>query len=632
MSPGPSVVFAAAVLLVDAMAQSVPTGFAVETLVTDGLDHPTDFCFLPDGRCLIASRSGLISIHAGTSTTAVAIGTLPWIENPYWTPTGLPSLAVDPGFATNGHLYVLYASLLDTVLHVDRFTCSGALANPTSTNLQFQVASRHVLLGAIPDQSGGSNGGSLRFGPDGMLYVSLGDDSSGCSAQQLASQSGCILRLDVSSRPPGGNLVLPPYGALDPGDNPFSANADFSQLLIANGIHNPVRMEIDPLSGGLYVGDVGSINEEEVSEYVRPVTGPLPFANFGWPWREGNVASGGCGGTVPTGLVAPIATVPHSTGWLRVVCGPRYRNQQGVSDFGSAYEGNLFFLDMETGELRRLVHNGTWQLAAPVAGQPTSTGWGTGFQGVTSLRLGPDGALWFAQQQVLQSGALRRVRPPGSMPSVVAVSGNGQRGPSGEPFMQPLVVRLFDPLLNPLPGGVVNFTIAGGGALSTSNPVFTDGLGFAQTMVASTFGGSVVVTASTPGGAVVARFDLYGRRLSTTPAGNVLVVAIDNQTDAQPPYVPYVVMVSFPGSPTVPTIVGPLCIDPMYALAIVIEDGIGAFGNVSLSGLGATGMPGLFRQYPLPPGLFNGQLMRFQAVGLDPMTGWFRTNCSTRQF
>ena len=91
-------------------------------------------------------------------------------------------------------------------------------------------------------------------------------------------------------------------------------------------------------------------------------------------------------------------------------------------------------------------------------------------------------------------------------------------------------------------------------------------------------------------------------------------------------------MLSFPGSPTLPTIVGPLCIDPAYALAVVIEDGVGAFGFVSFSGTGGVGGPGLTKLYTLPPGLFTGQLMRLQAVGIDPLTGWFRTNCETRQF
>jgi hypothetical protein len=91
-------------------------------------------------------------------------------------------------------------------------------------------------------------------------------------------------------------------------------------------------------------------------------------------------------------------------------------------------------------------------------------------------------------------------------------------------------------------------------------------------------------------------------------------------------------MLSFPGSPTLPTIVGPLCIDPTYALAVVIEDGVGAFGFVSFSGTGGIGNPSLTKVYTLPPGLFTGLAIRFQAVGFDAIDGWFRTDCHTRQF
>ena len=91
-------------------------------------------------------------------------------------------------------------------------------------------------------------------------------------------------------------------------------------------------------------------------------------------------------------------------------------------------------------------------------------------------------------------------------------------------------------------------------------------------------------------------------------------------------------MLAFPGSPTLPTPLGTLCIDPAYALAVVLEDGIGIFGGISHSGSGGIGSPSLIRTYSLPAGMLTGQTIRFQAVGLDPLTGWFRTDCATVQF
>jgi glucose/arabinose dehydrogenase len=610
-----------------ATAQTVPTGFVVDTLVSTGLATPNDCCFLPDGRCLVANSAGGVTLYA--AGTAMSIGTVPAVES--GGERGLLSIAADPGFAGNGHVYVYYSSTADAFMHLDRFTCTGDLANPASANLQLQAATRHVILGALPDNAGNHNGGSVRFGPDGRLYLSVGDDASACSAQSLTSQVGCLLRLDPSVLPAGGNLVLPSFSSLDPGDNPQSAQTDFRQLVLAHGLRNPFRMEIDPLTGNLYIGDVGAGSMEEYSEYVY-AAGALPLVNFGWPWREGNQAGSSCGGSQPAGLVEPIASVSHGAGWASVMGGARYRNRGGQYDFGSGYEGDSFFLDYFAGELRRLTQSGgVWAPAAAVPGQPSATNWGAGFNNVTSLRLGPDGGLWFTQHQ--GGGALKRVRLLGPVNSVATVSGGGQRGPAGEPFPQPLVVQVRDPQGNPLPGGTVNFAVTGGGALSTTNPVLADAQGFASTTATSTaVGGAVTVTATTPGGISQATFGLFGRRIAVTPAAQLLVVSVTNQTSAVPPQVPYIVMLSFPGSPTLPTIVGNLCIDPGYALAVVIEDGTGAFGFVSFSGTGGIGAPSLTKVYTLPPGLFAGQLMRFQALGFDAQTGWFRTNCESRLF
>lgn len=516
-------------------------------------------------------------------------------------------------------------------MHLDRFTCTGDLANPGSANLTFAAASRHVLLGALPDNAGNHNGGSARFGPDGRLYLTCGDDAVACNAQLLTSQVGCLLRLDVSQRPAGGSTVLPPFSALDPGDNPLSGTADFRRLLLAHGLRNPFRMEIDPVTGNVYIGDVGAGAIEEYSEYVRPV-GALNLVNFGWPWREGAQTGFACSGTQPAGLVDPIAQETHGNGWQSIMGGARYRNLGGQYDLGAAFEGNAFFADYFAGQLRRIVRTANgWAAAPAIPGQPDATNFGTGFGQTTSLRLGPDGGLWFTGHT--GGGSLKRLRLLGPVPSITAVSGGSQRVTVGETFPAPLVARVFDPQGNPLAGGAVNFAVAGGGTLSTTNPVLADANGFAQTTVTATaVGGGITVTATTPNAITQATYPLFARKLTVTPAAQFLVLSINNQTSAIPATVPYVVMLSFPGSPTLPTAIGNLCIDPAYALALVIEDGVGMFGGISFSGTGGIGSPGLTKLYTLPAGIFAGQLMRFQAVGFDGQTGWFKTNCEQRQF
>jgi len=256
--------------------------------------------------------------------------------------------------------------------------------------------------------------------------------------------------------------------------------------------------------------------------------------------------------------------------------------------------------------------------------------------GVTGLRQGPDGAMWFVQHSTTygtSGGSLRRIRSLGPTNSVVAISGGGQQGVALEPYSVPLVARVLDTSGNPLPGGTVNFSVSGGATLTTTNPVIADGSGFAQTTaIATSNGGAATVTASTPNSQTSGAFSLFARRLGITPAGNVVVVTFTNSTTAVPAQVPTVVFASFAGGPTLPTILGPICTDPSYGLTFVLEDGVGAFGGVSFSGSGGIGAPGKTWVYTIPAGLLAGQLMKFQLIGFDPVTGWFRTNCETRQF
>src|SRR5262245_40509924 len=107
-------------------AQSVPTGFTVQTLVSAGLTAPNDFCFLPDGRILLANRPGGVSVFANGSLGN--IGTVPNVET--GSERALLGIAADPAFASNGFFYVWYSSSADAFMHLDRFTCAGDLANP----------------------------------------------------------------------------------------------------------------------------------------------------------------------------------------------------------------------------------------------------------------------------------------------------------------------------------------------------------------------------------------------------------------------------------------------------------------------------------------------------------------------
>jgi len=619
------------------VAQNVPTNYVVDTLISSGLQSGYDFSFLPDGRVLIANRAGLIQVWAGTGAP-VSVGNVSGVQT--GSERGLLSIEADPNFDTNGHFYVWWSSSSDSFMHLDRFTCTGQLNNPTSTSLSFSTTSRRVIINSAPDSAFNHNGGSCRFGPDGMLYLSIGDDASSCSAQSLTSKRGCLLRMNVAAIPAGPGPSEPSYNSIDPGNNPMSAQNDWRQLVIAYGLRNPFRMEIDQVTGNCYIGDVGLGSSEEYSEYVF-TAGTLPLVNFGWPWREGFGGGGGCGGGTPPGLVNPIAAVTSGS-WNSIMGGPRYRNQGGQYDFGTSYEGDAFFLDYFSGQLRRLDYNGsTWSAAAAVPGQPSSLDWANGLTACCSMRQGPDGAIYYLQHNTTygtSGGTFERIRPLGPTNSVNAISGGGQIGPAGEAYPTALVARVFDTNGVPLPGGTINFTVSGGHQLSTTNPVIADANGFAQTNVTAgtASGGAFSVTASTPGSQTNGVFPMFSRKLTATgvvSSSTLLVLSTVNQTAAVPAQVPYVLMMSFPGSPTLPTFIGPICTDPGYALTVILEDGIGAFGGTSFSGSGAIGTPSKTWLYTgIPNFLLAGQQMSFQAVGFDPISGWFRTNCELEQF
>lgn len=619
-----------------AFAQNIPTGFTLDTLVSSGLQAGHDFTFLPDGRILIANRAGAVHVFA-EGVGLQQIGTVAAIQT--GSERGLLSIEADPDFATNGYFYVWYSSSQTSFMHLDRLTCTGALNNGTSTNLSFSMASRRTIINSSPDGAFNHNGGSARFGPDGMLYLSIGDDASACTAQSLTSKSGCLLRMDLSGLPSGPSSTEPSYSSIDPGDNPNSSANNWTQLVIAYGLRNPFRMEVDQVTGNCFIGDVGQNAAEEYSLYVRQSN--LQLVNFGWPWREGNLNYSSCGGSTPAGLVAPLRQETSSS-WNSIVGGPQYRNAGTAYDFGSNYEGDAFYLDYFAGVLRRIKQTGsTWNYAPQVPGQPSSQSWGTGFNATTAMRMGADGALYFLQHPgtyASSGGFLKRIRSTGPTNSVVAVSGDDQIGPHGESFPQPIRAQVRDTNGNPLPGGTINFSVTGGHSLSTTNPVIADANGIAQTTVTAdgAGGGAMTVTASTPGGQANGSFSLFARKLNATAvvsSSTLLVLSVVNQTTAVPAQVPYILFMSFPGSPTVQTSIGPLCTDPTWPFTIAIEDGIGAYGGVSFSGTGGIGFPNKTWFYQgVPNSLLQGNLMSFQVVGLDPVTGWFRTNCELEQF
>ena len=373
-------------------AQTVPTGFALEIVVHQPfVTFPVAFAFLPDGRILLLEKdSGNVRLAAVGSLTSSIIANIPGITG--GGERGLLGVAVDPDWPARPYVY-FHGTYEDSTIHITMQTASGDLNDPGSTNLS--LGSPYVLLRDIRDFYNHHNGGTLRFGPDGYLYVSIGDEGAGCEATDRDFLGGKILRLDVSAMP-GTGSGPPPKSAITPPDNPFSGPTDNARLVYAYGLRNPFRICIDPLSNDLVIGDVGELDWEEIDVAVHA---GYAGDNYGWPAYEGLVARPCCGACLVEPAVAPVHVFPNppDPATASVIGGPIYRRVQGSpSSFPFEYDGDLFFADHYGGWIRRLVRSGSdWIPAPPVPGQPNSLDWAKDIPFISDMQVGPDGGLYF---------------------------------------------------------------------------------------------------------------------------------------------------------------------------------------------------------------------------------------------
>ncbi len=179
---------------------------------------------------------------------------------------GMLSLAFHPQYSTNGFLYV-YFTATNGEIRIERFTATGNTANPSTSK----------LILSVPHPRGNHNGGLAMFGPDGMLYLGLGDGGGGgdpdLNGQNENTLLGALLRIDVNSGDP--------YGI--PAGNPFIGRNDARPEVWATGLRNPWRFAFDAQGGNLYIADVGQGELEEVNVVGATRAG----VNYGWNIMEG---------------------------------------------------------------------------------------------------------------------------------------------------------------------------------------------------------------------------------------------------------------------------------------------------------------------------------------------------------
>lgn len=242
---------------------------------------------------------------------------------------GLLGLAWHPRFQDNGRFYLNYTASRDgvDVTVVEQWSAPQGLPGP--------VAADHVVL-TVPQPYQNHNGGQLAFGPDGMLYVGLGDggfryDPEG-HGQNAGTLLGAMLRLDVDT---------PPYAV--PADNPFATDPEARPEIYATGLRNPWRYSFAP-DGRLIVADVGQGEWEEIDVVSAG-------DNLGWNTREGAHCFEPAQGCQTVGFTEPIWEYPHTEGQSitggYVVTGAAVPGLTGQYVFGDFIRGRLWALDLD---------------------------------------------------------------------------------------------------------------------------------------------------------------------------------------------------------------------------------------------------------------------------------------------
>lgn len=244
---------------------------------------------------------------------------------------GLLGLAFHPDFAANGRLFVHYTDVSgDTVL-------SELRADPPDADA-VDPATERVLL-SLEQPYGNHNGGQIAFGPDGYLYLSLGDGGSGGdplnAGQDLTTWLGTILRLDVDG--------AEPYEV--PADNPFVGVEGALPEIWAYGLRNAWRFSFDRATGDLWIADVGQNAVEEINR--QPADSP-GGENYGWRIMEGDACFDPPSGCDTSGLTMPVVTYTHASGLGRSITGGYvYRGADvpelvGAYVFGDYVSGRIF--------------------------------------------------------------------------------------------------------------------------------------------------------------------------------------------------------------------------------------------------------------------------------------------------
>ena len=338
------------------------------------------------GRLFVVQQNGLIRTIAPDGTILdtpfldLSENISPEALGNGYSERGLLGLAFHPDYAENGQFFVNFTEIGSHDSILARYTVSDDpdLADVTS----------QTILMRVPQPFGNHNGGHIAFGPDDYLYISLGDGGSAGdplnSGQQPDTLLGTILRVDVNS---DEGYRIPP-------DNPFVGDATGADEVWAYGLRNVWRFSFDPLTGDMYLGDVGQNRWEEINVQAAGVGG----VNYGWNVLEASSPSSGA--PPPANAVAPVAEYQHINGHCSVTGGYLYRGE-AVPTLQQAY----IYGDFCSGQLWSMYRTpgGDWA-SSPLTDTPYT---------ISSFGIDATGELYLVDYGQRGDGTVYRFAPAG---------------------------------------------------------------------------------------------------------------------------------------------------------------------------------------------------------------------------
>ncbi|NIM20195.1 MAG: glucose sorbosone dehydrogenase [Candidatus Latescibacteria bacterium] len=311
-------------------------GFGVDTAFHDlSFERPVDLQDPKDGsnRLFVVEQAGRIIVFENSPSvnSSKVFLDIRGRVNDAGNEQGLLGLAFHPSYTSNGHFYAYYSATDSTRL--SRFQVSGG--DPDAAD----PSSEKVLL-SIYQPFSNHNGGQIAFGPDGDLYIAVGDGGGAGdpleNGQDQTSLLGSILRIDVDT---GNPFTIPP-------DNPYAGNTQgFREEIYAYGLRNPWRFSFDPVTGWLWAGDVGQNAIEEVDIVESG-------GNYGWDVMEGSSCFEPSSGCDQTDLILPVWEYPHSVG--RSITGGYVYRGTAIPELVGAY----IYGDFITGKIWALRFDG----------------------------------------------------------------------------------------------------------------------------------------------------------------------------------------------------------------------------------------------------------------------------------